>query len=72
MGAIDAKLTDSLMMELLEIIAVSGPTTVNGQLPFQWSTSNLTELRHAGHPLVFNFAPIHVQWFGYPLNTDRE
>ncbi|XP_054163966.1 putative phospholipase B-like 2 [Oppia nitens] len=59
-GATDAKMTNSSMVLNLEMLAVCGPTTEQ-QPPFQWSKSDL-DLKHYGHPDIFNFKPIYAKW----------
>ncbi|CAG2118292.1 unnamed protein product, partial [Medioppia subpectinata] len=62
-GAIDAKLTDTQMSSRLEMLAVSGPTHRNHP-PFRWSTSGAgADVRHIGHPDVFDFKPIYTKWY---------
>jgi hypothetical protein len=61
-GAIDVKITDSKMVPNLEMLAVCGPTDEQ-QPPFQWSTTNIKELKHEGQPNLFNFKPIYVKWY---------
>jgi len=54
-GAIDAKVTSSLLLSKKRISVVSGPTTDNGALqPFTWDEfPNSTE--HRGQPNTFEF-----------------
>jgi hypothetical protein len=60
----DTKVTNLKMVRDLEMLAVSGPT--NEQQPsFRWSTSPLKDLRHRGHPDLFNFCPIYTKWFPF-------
>jgi hypothetical protein len=61
-GATDAKITNSEMAMNLEMLAVSGPTHEQ-QPPFEWSTSNIGDLKHFGQPDLFNFSPIYIKWF---------
>ena len=63
-GAIDMKLTTFDMKNKLEFVAISGPT--NDQLPsFQWSKTAFN-VKHYGHPDLWNFGPIKVKWqFNY-------
>jgi hypothetical protein len=61
-GAIDSKITNSVMTRNSEMLAVSGPTGEQ-QPRFQWSTTNLKGLRHEGHPDLSDFKPIYTKWF---------
>ena len=59
-GAIDLKMTTFDMKKTLEYVAISGPT--NDQLPsFQWSKTAFN-VKHYGHPDLWNFGPIKVKW----------
>lgn len=59
-GAIDVKLTTFDMEKQLQFVAVGGPT--NDQVPsFQWSKTNF-DVKHFGHPDLWNFDPIKVKW----------
>ncbi len=61
-GGTDKKVTSSSMAKTLSMIAVSGPT--HDQQPvFQWSKSECDkQFLHMGHPDIFNFDPVEVNW----------
>ncbi|CAG2100672.1 unnamed protein product [Medioppia subpectinata] len=68
-GAMDAKMINKDMAARLEMLAVSGPTH-RQQPPFRWSTSGAgAELRHIGHPDVFDFKPIYTKWADLELKS---
>lgn len=60
-GGTDAKVVNSTLFWKQEFWAVSGPTW-DDQPPFRWSTSGFDDVRHAGHPDLWNFEPILARW----------
>ncbi|XP_064610891.1 putative phospholipase B-like 2 [Liolophura sinensis] len=60
-GGIDMKLTNYAMSQMMEMIVISGPT-FDQQPPFQWSTSQFSNVSHRGQPDLFKFDPVHVSW----------
>jgi len=61
-GGTDCKVTSLRMMASLDFVAVAGPT-FHPLPPFQWSSSDFRDRSHVGQPDVWNFKPIHTQWF---------
>ena len=49
------------MAKSFSMMAVCGPTH-DDQPVFQWSKSDFKDLSHMGHPDVFDFDPIKVEW----------
>ena len=52
-GRYDTKVTSVSMLKSTQISVVNGPTA-QGQVPFQWSRTNLTDV-HEGQPDLFDF-----------------
>ncbi|XP_078410184.1 putative phospholipase B-like 2 [Cetorhinus maximus] len=60
-GGTDMKVTSFELHKTYQMIAVSGPTW--DQVPaFQWSKSPFSKLMHMGHPNLWKFLPVMVQW----------
>ncbi|XP_075686392.1 putative phospholipase B-like 2 isoform X2 [Rhinoderma darwinii] len=60
-GGTDMKVTSYELAKHYTIVAVNGPTW--DQVPaFQWSTSPFSNLMHMGHPDLWNFEPIVINW----------
>ncbi|XP_067911223.1 putative phospholipase B-like 2 isoform X2 [Heterodontus francisci] len=60
-GGTDMKVTSFELHKTYQMIAVSGPTW--DEVPaFQWSKSPFSNLVHMGHPDLWKFRPVMVQW----------
>ncbi|XP_059844261.1 putative phospholipase B-like 2 [Hypanus sabinus] len=60
-GGTDMKVTSFELHKAYQMIAVSGPTW--DQVPaFQWSKSPFRNLVHLGHPDLWKFLPVRVEW----------
>ncbi|XP_040272557.1 putative phospholipase B-like 2 isoform X2 [Bufo bufo] len=60
-GGTDMKLTSYEFAKHHKMVAVNGPTW--HQVPaFQWSTSPFSNLMHMGHPDLWMFSPIVINW----------
>lgn len=60
-GATDMKITSFEMYTAYQLIAISGPA-YDEVPPFQWSTSPYKSLVHMGHPDLWHFPEVKVQW----------
>uniref|UniRef100_A0A8C8R7P7 Phospholipase B-like n=1 Tax=Pelusios castaneus TaxID=367368 RepID=A0A8C8R7P7_9SAUR len=60
-GGTDMKVTSYAMAKSYSLIAASGPTW-DDVPPFQWSTSPYSNLLHMGHPDLWKFPPVRIQW----------
>lgn len=60
-GATDVKLTNRTLFQKMQFWAISGPT-YDQQPVFRWSTSGFDDVKHDGHPDVWDFQPILHQW----------
>ncbi|XP_064424063.1 putative phospholipase B-like 2 isoform X2 [Latimeria chalumnae] len=60
-GGIDMKVTSFEMHKSYQMKAISGPTW-DQVLPFQWSKSPYDNLTHMGHPDLWEFPVVWVQW----------
>ncbi|XP_051888321.1 putative phospholipase B-like 2 [Pristis pectinata] len=60
-GGTDMKVTSFELHKAYQMIAVSGPTW--DEVPaFQWSKSPFRKLVHMGHPDLWRFLPVRVEW----------
>ncbi|XP_072352395.1 putative phospholipase B-like 2 isoform X1 [Scyliorhinus torazame] len=60
-GGTDMKVTSFELHKTYQMIAVNGPTW--DEVPaFQWSKSPFSKLMHMGHPDLWKFLPVLVQW----------
>ncbi|XP_067861820.1 putative phospholipase B-like 2 [Heptranchias perlo] len=60
-GGTDMKVTSFELHNTYRMIAVNGPTW--DEVPaFQWSKSPFSSLLHMGHPDLWRFLPVMVQW----------
>ncbi|XP_043924205.1 putative phospholipase B-like 2 [Protopterus annectens] len=60
-GGTDMKITSFELYKAYKLIAISGPA-YDEVPPFQWSTSPYKDLIHMGHPDLWQFPEVKVEW----------
>ncbi|XP_078277859.1 putative phospholipase B-like 2 isoform X2 [Rhinoraja longicauda] len=60
-GGTDMKMTSYEWYKTFQMLAVSGPTW-DEVPPFRWSKSPYSKLMHMGHPDLWRFMPVMVDW----------